>query len=180
MWEGYSCWNCPGRIALHSGRCTWLTCGCFGGLVVGLDIHLAGCCSECQKFWFDDVKHKAELLRDECRLGSWEFLHRPRSQKYFQFPFVGCKVTISESCWRISMYQVLDFFLRVEKQPFLMAISSWLCLSSKTYLTWSIDLVPFFRLCSHSWATRTNVFLIGVGASIAIGIDACIVLPEFP
>jgi len=39
----------------------WHTRG-FGGLVVGLDVHLMGYCRECWKFWFDDMKHKAEFL----------------------------------------------------------------------------------------------------------------------
>jgi len=39
----------------------WHTRG-FGGLVVSLDVHLMGYCRECWKFWFDDMKHKAEFL----------------------------------------------------------------------------------------------------------------------
>ena len=46
----------------------WYTRG-FGGLVVGSNIHLTGCCGECWKsIWWHEAQNW--FIRDECRAGS--------------------------------------------------------------------------------------------------------------
>jgi len=69
-------WNYSRRAVSHSGL---IYTNGFGGLVAGLDIHLADFCSECWKFRSDDVKNKAKFLGESSSIVAeiltwWSFM----------------------------------------------------------------------------------------------------------